>query len=92
MPETTDNGMVLQLEGLARCKQFLAVTNYRVTKHFTRPRNFIGSVVQPKQWKRDIWMFKKWGGVVGGMDWIHMAQDKDVMNLRVPENAGKLLD
>jgi hypothetical protein len=36
------------------------------------------------------WIFKKWDG--GGMDWIDMAQDRDmwravvsvVMNLRVP--------
>jgi hypothetical protein len=35
----------------------------------------------------------------GGMDWSHLAQDKDrwwalvnmVMNLRVPQNAGKFL-
>jgi hypothetical protein len=35
----------------------------------------------------------------GGVDWIHLAQDRDqwrvlvntVMNLRVPQNVGKLL-
>jgi hypothetical protein len=35
----------------------------------------------------------------GGMDWIHLAQDRDqrrahvkmIMNLRVPENSGKFL-
>jgi hypothetical protein len=42
------------------------------------------------------WIFKKWEG---GMDWIDMAQDKgrwralvsEVMNLRVPQNAGNFL-
>jgi hypothetical protein len=42
-------------------------------------------------------IFKKWDRV--GMDWIDMAQDRDrwravvsaVMNLRVPQNAGKFL-
>jgi len=44
------------------------------------------------------WMFKKWCGWVGGMNWIDMAQDRDrwrallnaVMNLRVSQNAGNL--
>jgi hypothetical protein len=39
------------------------------------------------------------GKVCGGMDWIHLAHDRDqwrvlvnvVMNLRVPQNFGKLV-
>jgi hypothetical protein len=51
-----------------------------------------------RRWVDDIKMdFRKIGW--GGMDWIHLAQDRDdwrvlvntVMNLRAPYNTGKFL-
>jgi hypothetical protein len=45
---------------------------------------------------RRRWVDIKWILGWGGMDWIDLAQDRDqwralVMNLRVPQNAGKFL-
>jgi hypothetical protein len=46
------------------------------------------------------WIFKKWVGGGGGMEWIHLVGNWDrwqvlvnaVMNLQVPQTVGEFLD